>query len=132
MMHSIALSRKVVAAACRRMHMEASSSDVTKSAVKELIGASQVVLFSKSYCQFSERVKELFDDMDIQSLTIDLDDLDEGAHIQDALRDMTQQCTIPNVFINGKHIGGCESVMKLVKANKLMDTISGDEPAHHG
>ncbi|OQR90204.1 glutaredoxin-C1 [Achlya hypogyna] len=126
---SLAMSRQIAAAVARGLHLQASP-DMTKSAVKELIGASQVVLFSKSYCLFSERVKELFDDMDIQSLTIELDDLEEGARIQDALRDMTQQCTIPNVFINGKHIGGCESIMKLVKANKLMDTISGDAQQH--
>lgn len=32
--------------------------------------------------------------------------LDDGAAIQDALEEMTQQRSVPNVFIDKKHIGG--------------------------
>ncbi len=85
------------------------------------------MLFSKSYCPFSHRTKELFEDMEIKSLTIELDDLEQGPYIQDVLCDLTQQRRIPICFINGKHIGGYESIMKLVKSNKLIDTIAGDE-----
>lgn len=31
---------------------------------------------------------------------------DDGAAIQDALEEMTQQRSVPNVFIDKKHIGG--------------------------
>ena len=31
---------------------------------------------------------------------------DDGSAIQDALRDMTGQKTVPNIFINKTHIGG--------------------------
>jgi glutaredoxin 3 len=31
---------------------------------------------------------------------------DDGNAIQDALEEMTQQRTVPNIFINKKHIGG--------------------------
>ena len=31
---------------------------------------------------------------------------DDGAAIQDALEDMTQQRSVPNIFINKQHIGG--------------------------
>jgi glutaredoxin 3 len=29
----------------------------------------------------------------------------EGAEIQNALLDMTGQRTVPNIFVNGKHVG---------------------------
>ena len=32
--------------------------------------------------------------------------IDDGAAIQDALEDMTQQRSVPNVFIKQQHIGG--------------------------
>lgn len=31
---------------------------------------------------------------------------DDGAAIQDALEDMTSQRSVPNIFIDHKHIGG--------------------------
>jgi glutaredoxin 3 len=31
---------------------------------------------------------------------------DDGADIQDALREITGQSTVPNIFIGQKHIGG--------------------------
>ncbi|RHY13724.1 hypothetical protein B5M09_012126 [Aphanomyces astaci] len=62
--------------------------------------------------------------MDIKPLTIELDDLEAGQDIQDVLADMTSLRTVPNVFINGRHIGGCDSVMKLAKSNTLLDTIN--------
>ena len=31
---------------------------------------------------------------------------DDGAAIQDALEEMTSQRSVPNIFINQKHIGG--------------------------
>jgi len=34
--------------------------------------------------------------------------LGDGAELQDALKEWTGQRTVPNVFINGKHIGGCD------------------------
>lgn len=32
--------------------------------------------------------------------------VDDGAAIQDALEDMTHQRSVPNIFIDHKHIGG--------------------------
>lgn len=31
---------------------------------------------------------------------------DDGAAIQDALEEMTSQRSVPNIFINHKHVGG--------------------------
>merc|ERR1711915_953068 len=37
---------------------------------------------------------------------LELDQVDDGADIQDALQEMTNQRSVPNVFINKKHMGG--------------------------
>jgi glutaredoxin 3 len=44
--------------------------------------------------------------MGVKPYIIELDQVDDGAEIQDALVDMTHQRTVPNVFIGQKHIGG--------------------------
>lgn len=35
------------------------------------------------------------------------------ARYQDVLNEITGQRTVPNVFINGKHIGGCSDVISM-------------------
>ena len=37
----------------------------------------------------------------------------------DALNQMTGQRTVPNVFINGKHIGGCDTTIALHSSGEL-------------
>jgi glutaredoxin 3 len=38
---------------------------------------------------------------------------EEGGAIQAALQEITQQSTVPNIFINHKHIGGDSELRKL-------------------
>ena len=39
--------------------------------------------------------------------------------MQDALQALTGQRTVPNVFINGQHIGGCDKVTSLYSNGDL-------------
>ena len=47
----------------------------------------------------------------------------EGEAIQAALADKTGQRTVPNVFINGNHVGGCDDTLKLHADNNLMAAL---------
>jgi glutaredoxin 3 len=40
----------------------------------------------------------------------ELDKLPNGAEIQNALQEVSGQRTVPNIYINGKHIGGCSEI----------------------
>ncbi|CAI0456174.1 unnamed protein product [Linum tenue] len=48
----------------------------------------------------------------------------DGAEIQAALAQLTGQRTVPNVFIGGKHIGGCDDTMALNKSGKLVPLLT--------
>ncbi|MBA0766834.1 hypothetical protein Gotri_015836 [Gossypium trilobum] len=50
--------------------------------------------------------------------------LGDGSDIQAALAEWTGQRTVPNVFIGGKHIGGCDSTMALHKEGKLVPLLT--------
>lgn len=39
--------------------------------------------------------------------------LDDGASIQQVLAELTNQRTVPNVFVNGTHIGGCDATYQV-------------------
>ena len=49
---------------------------------------------------------------------------DNGTTIQEKLKEMTGQRTVPNVFIRGNHIGGADDTTKLHEEGKLMNLIT--------
>lgn len=49
--------------------------------------------------------------------------IDHGAQLHDALKKITGQNTVPNVFINGKHIGGCDDTLALQRAGQLRSKL---------
>ena len=48
---------------------------------------------------------------------------DDGAQVQAALAEKSGQRTVPNVFINGEHIGGCDDTLKLHAEDQLLKKI---------
>lgn len=50
---------------------------------------------------------------------------------QNALQEKTGQRTVPNVFVQGKHIGGCDDTFKLHAQNKLIPMMQGEQSGDH-
>jgi glutaredoxin 3 len=84
-------------------------------------------VFSKSYCPYCRAAKKLLTDNGASFYAIELDlvgtsalsqalyvhlltqrraTADDGAEIQSHLATLTGQSTVPNIFIDKKHIGG--------------------------
>jgi glutaredoxin 3 len=111
---------------------EISTQDV--SMPLHLIGASyvslnlfQVVIFSKSYCPYCTKTKQLFSGpvgKDYSVKVVELDKLKDGSDIQDELLAMTGQRTVPNVFIKGKHLGGNDDTHAALASGKLQAMLS--------
>jgi glutaredoxin 3 len=54
---------------------------------------------------------------------VELDNEADGSAIQEYLQEKTGQRTVPNVFINGKHIGGNSDVQDLLSKGELQKLI---------
>ncbi|MCJ1284153.1 hypothetical protein MMC26_003484 [Xylographa opegraphella] len=78
---------------------------IDDNAVDELI-ERHLAVFSKSYCPYCKATKALLSQLGAKFYTIELDQVDDGAAIQDALEEMTHQRSVPNIFIKKQHIGG--------------------------
>ena len=83
-----------------------------------------VVVFSKSSCPYCKKVKELFKNENIPSSFIEMDLISDGDSIHNDLKVFSGQRSVPNVFINGKHIGGCDDTFALHAEGKLKSTVS--------
>jgi len=92
-----------------------SSSDLSAASAKasKIIEENAVVVFSKSYCPYCRASKELLSELGAKFYAIELDQIDDGTQIQDALAALTGQRTVPNIFIHRKHVGGNSDLQKL-------------------
>ncbi|XP_008487196.1 uncharacterized protein LOC103523963 [Diaphorina citri] len=89
------------------------------------IATNQVMIFSKTTCPYCTKAKEKFKSINQSFKTIELDLLgDNGSKIQNALFEKSGQKTVPNIFINGKHIGGCDATMKLFETGEISKILS--------
>ncbi|KKK24066.1 hypothetical protein P175DRAFT_0446932 [Aspergillus ochraceoroseus IBT 24754] len=77
-----------------------------KVKAQTLISENGVVVFSKSYCPYCKASKDLLKQLGAKFEALELDQMDDGSAIQDALLELTNQRTVPNIFIGQKHIGG--------------------------
>ncbi|KAI1610602.1 glutaredoxin 3 [Exophiala viscosa] len=77
-----------------------------KQKAQQIIDDNAVVVFSKSYCPYCRATKSLLNEKHAKYFLLELDEVDDGAAIQDALEEITGQRSVPNIFIGHKHIGG--------------------------
>ncbi|KAI8575959.1 hypothetical protein K450DRAFT_179999 [Umbelopsis ramanniana AG] len=95
-----------------------------KSKVEEIIANNKVAVFSKSYCPYCRRAKEALKSITSEFFVIELDEADDGAAIQDYLQQKTGQRTVPNIFINQKHVGGCDDLLSLKSSGELQKLLA--------
>lgn len=96
-----------------------------KTQIQQLIDSNQVMVFSKSYCPFCIQVKDLFRELKVECNVMELDLIENGANYQEMLLEMTGQRTVPQVFVNKTHIGGCDKTMQAHKDGSLLQLLSG-------
>lgn len=85
-----------------------------------------VIIFSKSYCPYSRKAKDiLLQKYKITPLpfVVELDEHPLGPKLQDELASSTGRRTVPNILINGKSIGGGDDVAKLHREGNLIETL---------
>ena len=88
-----------------------SAADTTKTA----ISSNDIMVFSKTYCPYCTRAKEALSKLNVKFEVYELDARKDGDDIQAALLEMTGQRTVPNVFVKGKHVGGCDNTLAAIK-----------------
>lgn len=85
-----------------------------------------VIIFSKSYCPFSRKAKDILllrYTISPTPYVVELNEHPLGAQLQAELASSTGRKTVPNVLINGKSIGGGDDVEKLHLDGTLIETV---------
>ncbi|KAL1203217.1 Glutaredoxin-C5 [Cardamine amara subsp. amara] len=126
---------------CSVRAMSSSSSSAASSSsfgsrmeesIKKTVTDNTVVVYSKTWCSYCTEVKTLFKRLGVQPLVIELDELGpQGPQLQKVLERLTGQHTVPNVFVGGKHIGGCTDTVKLNRKGEL-ELMLAEANGKHG
>ena len=101
--------------------MSASPMDFAKTEIAN----NKIVVFSKSFCPFCKKTKSLLTQKGVDFTVYELNQMDDGGDIQDALLEISGQKTVPNVFINGEHIGGNSDMQDADASGKLDELLAG-------
>lgn len=105
--------------------MQAGEYDVPKvrAQVDAYIKQNPVVMFSFSKCPFCIKAKKELTELGANYFAVELDQMDkEGLQIRAELADRTKRTSMPNIFIGGQSVGGCNDgpgIMTLKKQGEL-------------
>jgi glutaredoxin 3 len=98
----------------------------SKAFVKKTISSHKIVIFSKSYCPYCRRAKGVFEELKQKPFVVELDQREDGSDIQDALGEIVGRRTVPQVFINGKHLGGSDDTIEAYESGELAKLLGID------
>ncbi|OMH85598.1 Glutaredoxin [Zancudomyces culisetae] len=94
--------------------------------ISETINNNTVVVYSKTYCPYCTKAKNELKKHNISAKIIELDIIDEGADIQQALLELTKQRTVPNIFINKTHVGGCDDLLRKIASGEVKKLLEAN------
>lgn len=100
--------------------------------LQEKIESNKVVIFSQTTCGYCHLAKELFDEMKIKYTTIELNDesncpKSDCMSLRRVLMAQTGMRTVPQIFINGKIVGGYTDVHDLAQKGILKQMIEKEK-----
>lgn len=89
--------------------------------LQELKAQHPLVVFSKSYCPYSQRAKALLASYNLSPppTIVELDMRSDGGLIQGILNRLTGRRTVPNIILQGESIGGADDIIALHQDDKL-------------
>ena len=88
------------------------------------IDPDSICIFSKTTCSFCHKAVSLLNNYNVNVQLIELDKIKEGPMLSQELFTRTNQKTVPNIFIFGKHIGGFSELNNLHNQGILSTLIN--------
>ena len=83
---------------------------------------AKVEIYTKTFCGFCIRAKRLLDmkKVDYQEYSVDMGGEKKAEMVQRA----NGRMTVPQIFVDGRHIGGCDELMALEQQGRLDELLA--------
>jgi monothiol glutaredoxin len=93
----------------------------TKERIQDVITTHDIVLFMKGVpaapqCGFSAAVVQILSSMGVPFATVDVL---QDPFIRDGIKEFSQWPTIPQLYVKGEFVGGCDIVREMFQAGEL-------------
>jgi monothiol glutaredoxin len=102
--------------------------------IRTTIASDRIVIFMKGnrnfpQCGFSAATIEVFEELGAPYTTVDVL---ADQEVREAVKSYSNWPTIPQVFINGKFVGGCDIVREMHSSGELQTLVKAalSESAH--
>jgi monothiol glutaredoxin len=101
-----------------------------RNALQKAIGEEQVMLFMKGTpdaprCGFSARLVAILDALGVEYAALDVL---PDARIREELSAVSNWPTIPQLFVNGELVGGCDIATEMFQAGELAEMLGVEQP----
>ncbi|KTD48629.1 glutaredoxin [Legionella rubrilucens] len=83
---------------------------------------TSIVIYSTGYCPYCSRAKQL---LDSKGVRYDEIRVDENPALRDEMIHKSGRRTVPQIFINGQHVGGCDDLYALEQQGRLDKLLKG-------
>lgn len=83
---------------------------------------AKVEIYTKSFCGFCIRAKGLLDTKHVPYVEYSVDF--GGEKKAEMVERAGGRTTVPQIFVNGRHVGGCDELMALEQQDKLDELLA--------
>ena len=84
----------------------------------------RVLMYSTAVCPYCVRAEQLLRARGVDEIEKVRVDLDPERRTE--MMEKTARRTVPQIFVGGTHVGGCDDLIALDQAGKLIPLLSGE------
>src|SRR6201985_1668195 len=115
----------------RNRHVSDTSSNPIRDEIQKAISEHEVILFMKGrpeqpMCGFSARTVQVLDALGASYAAVDIL---PDPRIRPELSAISQWPTIPQLFVKGELVGGCDIVTEMYESGELAQALGLEQPA---
>ena len=84
---------------------------------------AKIEIYTTSICAYCDRAKQL-----LRRHNLHFEEINVASNLEkreEMLKRSNGRQTVPQIFINGKHVGGCDDLYALDKAGRLLPMVAG-------
>ena len=101
----------------------ACSRDAAQERGEEVTVMPRVLMYSTAVCPYCIRAEQLLRARGVTEIDKVRVDLDPERRVE--MIEMTSRRTVPQIFIGETHVGGCDDLIALDQAGKLLPLLNG-------
>lgn len=95
----------------------------TPQFLDSMLRRNRIVLISATYCQFCTKLKMLLIELKHRFVSLEIDIIPNGREVFQEVVARTGVHTVPQVFLNGKYLGGYDDLIAMYHKGELSDTL---------